>query len=122
MSACSGWAPASTSGTYVFADQAALADVDQLLGRLALLRIELVLGRDAVEVLENAIPKVAAVADFEEQAIETVGLGRRMLVELVSAILELEAAVSLHGFRRLIAPAREGMKRIMQSPWCQVGM
>src|SRR6185503_5533689 len=88
--------------TDVFADQAALADVDQLLGRLALLRIEFVLGRDAVEILENAIPKVAAVADFEEQPIETVGLGRRMLVELVSAILELEAAVTLRGFRRLI--------------------
>ena len=61
--------------------------------------------------------------DFEQQPVETVRLGRRMLVELETLVLELEirrtapAACIDAVFR-----ARCGRNRIMPRPWCQVGM
>ena len=96
----------------MFADQSALADVDQLFRRLALLRIELVLGRHGVEIFDDAIAQVGAVADLEQQPVETVRFRGRMLVELIAAVLELEAAVQLGVNadrtveRRMIPPSR----------------
>ena len=46
-----------------------------------------------------------------------------MLVELEALVLELEAAELLrHLHAAAFVRARCGRKRIMQSPWCQVGM
>src|SRR5262245_12389857 len=90
---------------HVFADQAAFADIDQLLGRLALLRVQLVLTGDRVEILDDAIAEIRAVTDLEQQAVEAVGLGRRMLVKLVAAVLELEAAVFSRRLPGLHGPA-----------------
>ncbi len=67
---------------HVFADQAALADIDQLLRRLSLRGWQLVLGCHRVDVRENPGAEIGAVADLEQQLVEAVRLGRRMPVEL----------------------------------------
>src|SRR5439155_20728866 len=94
---------------HMFADQPAFADIDQLFRRRSLLRAELVLLRDRVEVLDDSIAQVRAVTDFEQQAVEAVRLGGRMLVELEALVLEFEAAVLLDPLRRrrLTGPMRE---------------
>ena len=53
--------------TDVLADEAAFADVDQLLRRLALLRVQFVLLRDRVEVLDDPIAQAGAVSRLEQQ-------------------------------------------------------
>src|SRR5437660_3194015 len=94
----------------VLADESALADTDQLLGRFALPRVQLVLLRNGVEVLDHAIAQLRAVPHFEQEAIEPVRFRRRMLVELITLIAELEAAVLLHclsGRHRFRATGKE---------------
>src|SRR5215468_8309328 len=83
--------------SHVLTHQAALSDRDQLLGRSTLGGVEVVLLGHLVEVPEHSFAKVAAVSDLEEQPVQTVRFGRRMLVELKALILELEPAVLLRG-------------------------
>src|SRR2546426_1045215 len=84
----------------VLADEAALADVDQFLGGLALLRVELVLRRHAVEILDDASAQIGAVAHLEQQAVEPVRPGGGMFEDLMPAILNFDPAVLLGDFRR----------------------
>src|SRR5258706_14060314 len=102
--------PGFDERTDVLADESAFADVDQLLGSASLLWIELILLRDAVKILDHAVAQIGAVPHFEQQTVQTVGFGRRMLVELESLILELEATVLFghrHGRRALRAMGKK---------------
>src|SRR5262245_50342070 len=75
----------------MLAHEPAFPDADQLLRSLPLRAAQLVLDGHAVQVLDDAVAEFCTVAHIEQQAVETVRFRGRMLVELVAAVLELEA-------------------------------
>src|SRR4029453_16267184 len=83
----------------VFADQSPFADVDQFLGGFALNTAQLVLISNLVECVDDAAAQVVAMARFEQELVQAVCLGRRMLVELESLVQELEAAELIRDLR-----------------------
>ncbi len=75
----------------VLADEAALADVDHLFGGRALLTVQLVFLGDTVEVVDDPLAEFRAVARLEEQLVQAVPFGRRVLVEEEALVLERPA-------------------------------
>ena len=107
--------PGFDERAHVFAHEASLADVDHLLRGGPLLAVQLVLLGHAVEVVDDSLSQLLAVARLEQQLVQAIRCRRRVLVEHEALVLELEAAeLSLDVGHNHVAhlKGRRGMARI----------